>query len=128
MPQHDDYEHYEFILITPRSYRYAVAAADKGYKDAQLTLTLVHKTYSALQKEPMECLCSDCRVLLDSEINRPTAFAVCIPMFPTADTDALSCAVCENCAERSDLFERMFEALREICPSATLVEAARTKQ
>jgi len=124
-----EYDHYEFLLITPQSYEIAIRAAARGFEDARLTVMLVNQAFSAMEKSPMECLCRDCKELL-SVSHRPTAFAICVPMFPKPKvlSHALSCAVCEKCASRPDLLERMLESLREICPSATLMEPQRTRQ
>jgi len=120
--------HYEILLITPAMFPRAAAAAEQGFKDAQLAITLVERTLAAMQRASMECMCLDCRALLDPIINRPTAFALCIPLFPKDRDEAFVCPVCDVCVERSDLPERMLESLRDICPSATVVGPHRVMQ
>jgi len=119
---------YEFFIVDPPTYLKAKIAADKGFKDAQLTLIMIDRTLNAMRKSPMECLCSDCTTLMDNKDHIPKAFAVCIPMFPEAGCEAVSCAVCDVCVDRPDLHERMIDALRKLCPSATLVQATGPKQ
>jgi hypothetical protein len=75
---------------------------------------------------PMECLCLDCPTLLDNKDHVPQAFAVCLPMFPKVGSEAVVCGICEHCAERPDLLKRMVEALRDLCPSATFMQARGT--
>jgi len=116
-------ENYEFIIIDPPTYLKAQQAAKQGFKDAQLSLALIERTISAMAKNPIECVCLDCKTLMDDKSRVPRAFAVCIPMFPKAGSEAVSAAICESCVDRLDLKDRMFEALRKLCPSATLVEA-----
>jgi len=131
MLQHDDREPYEFILITPQSYCVAVSAAQRGYEDARVTLYLVHQTYSALKKESAECLCSDCKTLLDTKLNQPSAFAICIPMFLASKSgffDTLASGLCDRCSQRSDLFECVAELMHEALPKVTLVDSNMTKQ
>jgi len=128
MQPHDSEEFFEFLLITERSYPHAVNAANKGFEDAKLTVRLVQQTFTDLAKESMHCLCLDCETPVNTTTNKPKAIALCLPMFPSGESNVLSCVVCERCAERIDLMDRMLDSLRKMCPSATLVEAARTKQ
>src|SRR5262252_1289508 len=95
-------ETYELIIVDTLTYAKARLAAEKGWKDAQLTLMLVNRTLGAMQDHPMECICGDCTTLMDNKATVPKAFVVFIPMFPRAGCEAVSCGVCEFCVDRPD--------------------------
>jgi len=118
---------YEFFLVTREDFGKAMRLGQK-FKDAERIITLANISFRKMHTMPMECLCLDCDALLDDKANLPEAFALGLPMFPDDTTDAFVCAVCPNCVDRSDLFERMLESLREMCPNATLAHGNRTKQ
>lgn len=119
---------FEIFVIDIPALIEAKVAAMRGSKTEQTCVMAIEHTLAKMHKDSMECMCRDCVTLMDNKFTLVKAFAVCIPMFPVKGDDVIACAICDGCADRPDLLERMIEAMREICPSATLFEPQRMKQ
>ena len=119
---------YEFFIITHADFLEALAAARRGSHDAKFKLSLCGIVLFAIQKAPMECVCLDCKALLDNKFRPPGAVAACVPMFPSSGNDAFACVVCEECGDRTDLFECALEALSDMHPEAKLWPTKTTRQ
>jgi hypothetical protein len=121
-------KNFEIFLIDVPALIRARQAAAHGFKTEQTCVLVIEHTLQKMHKETMECMCRDCVTLMDNKFTTPKAFAVCIPMFPMPGDDAIACAICDGCADRPDLLERMVEAMRELLPDFSLAQPGERKQ
>ena len=114
---------YEFYMVTPLMMPSAIKAAKEGVTSAQAALLMIERTIKQLEDHPLSCMCLDCQTDFNSGF-QPAAFAVVIPMFPHAGSQAVACGVCRDCVDRSDLEDRIIESLRTIWPDGKFTEVS----
>jgi hypothetical protein len=106
-------EIYELYVVTRPMLPDTLRAAREGVVAARMALALIEQAIGLMQRGPISCMCLDCEAEFTSAY-LPPAFALIVPMFPKKRACGVSCAICLDCLDRTDLEEKINEALREM--------------